>query len=176
MSERQKHGFDIENSIRQLYGYSNIDPKTNCRFTYTDPHDAYDQKDNVYCQIKSIKHKGGMLMMGNPYRYLEYRDNIRLIIQMGSNIIYNNIVNFQELFKQEQLKERCEATSNLLSSVSNDRSDDLYFRQEFKKIEKDKRQGRILQVQAKRDHKHQKRVQWAVSSKNLETFLNLIKV
>ena len=144
--------------------------------------DKFDTKINNYnCQIKTYKERGE-LMMADPFRYLSNKEDFVLVVANrdgNNNIISERKIlikndKFQSFLKEQNFESRANYCQAVLSSVSNDHSDDERFKELMKK-EKRSRKGSIINMQAKRDHKRQKRVQWAIPNRYIDTFLNLFE-
>jgi len=172
--ERQKFGFDYqtkyckENNLKETDGY-------------TDKFDAMSENGLEY-QIKTYKNKNE-LMMADPKRYLENKKDFILVVANRND--NNKIISERKvLIKNSKLQSfldsqdfnfRVNYCQSLLNSVSNDKSDDEYFKQQMK-AEKLARKESIINVQAKRDHKSQKRVQWSIPNKYIVDFLNYFDI
>lgn len=168
MSERQIFGFEYQKHFCKKH---NLIENSN----YTDEFDAF-SKTGLKYQIKTYK-AGNELMMADPFRYLKNNEDFILVIaERGDN---DKIINETQLFiKNNKLKiffeknnfqKRAEFCKNLLNSITNNYSDDFYFKEQMK-IEKRERKNSILNMQAKRDHKRQKRVQWSIPNRYIKAF------
>jgi len=169
--ERQSFGFNYQTNYCKKHNL-----KENTK--YTDKFDAT-TSDNIGVQIKTYKDRGE-LMMADPYRYLKNKEDfIMVVANRNSN---NEIVSerkvlikndkLQSFLENQNFNTRVDYCQNLLNSVSNDSSDDAYFKEQMK-VEKLARKESIINVQAKRDHKSQKRVQWSIPNRFIDDFLNL---
>lgn len=172
--ERQKIGFNLEDEFIRINNLFKSE-------SYIAEFDAYDKKGSLY-QFKTYK-KNCMLMMGDLRRYLNHKKPFYLVVVERDNYgacISTKVVfidpngKFKTFLKNERAEERLNDAKNLLNSVTNNYKDDKKFRESFKILKQKYRPGSLIQVQAKRDHKHQKRVQWAIANKNIDTFLNEI--
>lgn len=173
MAERQIYGFKYQTEFCEKNNLKEVDG-------YTDKFDAVDKKGLFY-QIKTYKNKGE-LMMADPFRYIENKKDFVLVIANRDNddkilserkfLIKNEVL--QNFFDREDFKFRVHYCQQLLKSVSNEEKDDEYFT-EHMKIEKEARKYSIINIQAKRDHKSQKRVQWSIPNRNINTFLSIFK-
>ena len=161
--ERQIKGFEFEDKIIKENNYK----KEN---NYTAKFDAY-TNNNMGVQIKSVSSKG-QLMMASPYNYMDIKENFELIVNNRKIIV--DAKKLQKLFAEEHFVQRVNYVQDCLNKVTNNHSDDSKWKELFSK-EKESRTG-IIQIQGKRDHKNQKRVQWAIPNKFIDTFLNFIKV
>ena len=123
----------------------------------------FDTKINNYnCQIKTYKNNSE-LMMADPFRYLENKEDFVPVVANRNE--YNEVISerkvlikndkFQSFLKEQKFEERANYCREVLSSASNDYSDDVRFKELMKK-EKESRKGSIINMQAKRDHKKQK--------------------
>lgn len=172
MSERQKFGFDFQKTFCEKNNLLE-DNK------YTGKFDA--KGNDINYQIKTYKNNGE-LMMADPFRYLDNKEDFVLVVANRNN--KNEIINerkvliknneFQSFLQKQHFKERAEYCQNVLNSVSNNRSDDSKFTSLMEK-EKKARKDSILNMQAKRNHKTQKRVQWSIPNRFIEDFLNLFE-
>ena len=128
------------------------------------------------CQIKTYK-SNGELMMANPFRYMECDEDFYLVVvnRNSSNVVLSErkflVKNdsLKRFMSEQNFMERCGYVKDVLDSVSNDRSDDALFKELMKK-EKQARKNSIINIQAKRDHKAQKRVQWSIPNRHIEEF------
>ena len=169
MAERQKFGFDYQKYFCQK---NNLEEDKK----YTGKFDAY--KNGVFYQIKTYKNQGE-LMMADPFRYIENEVDFVLVVANRNErneilserkvLIKNN--KLQTFLKTQDFNFRVHYCQELLNSVSNDESDDVYFK-EHMKTEQEARKNSIINVQAKRDHKKQKRVQWSIPNRYIIDFLN----
>lgn len=172
MAERQKFGFEFQKNFCKE---NNLIEDKN----YTGEFDATDGIKNY--QIKTYKNKGE-LMMADPFRYINNDKDFILVVANRNN--KNEILNekkvlvknnkLQNFLQEQNFKERADYCQNVLDSVTNDYSDDKKFKSLMKK-EKNERKNSIINMQAKRDHKNQKRVQWSIPNKFIELFLNLFE-
>jgi hypothetical protein len=168
MSERQKHGFEFQ---EQYISSNNLKPDE----SYTGEWDAYTQ-NGIPVQIKTRK-KNGELDLGDLKRNLNKSQDFLLVVgdysenSNGKNFdtpkcYYVNKNNWKKQFNCSCLEEMY----NFLDEITNDYSDDQKWKEgtkEFKKITEANAVPRF-----KRDHKKQKRIQAAVSKKNLMNFYN----
>ena len=172
MAERQKFGFEFQKNFCKE---NNLIENKN----YTGEFDTTDGIKNY--QIKTYKNKGE-LMMADPFRYINNDKDFILVVVNRNN--KNEILNekkvlvknnkLQNFLQEQNFKERADYCQNVLDSVTNDYSDDKKFKSLMKK-EKNERKNSIINMQAKRDHKNQKRVQWSIPNKFIELFLNLFE-
>ena len=118
--------------------------------------------------------------MADPFRYLKNKEDFILVVANRNDkdeiiserkiLIKNN--KLQSFFKEHDFEFRVNYCKSLLDSVSNDTSDDKYFK-EHMKAEQEARKYSIINVQAKRDHKKQKRVQWSIPNRYINNFISL---
>ena len=170
MAERQWFGFKYQKEFCQK---NNLIENKN----YTDKFDT--KIKNLGCQIKTYK-SNCELMMADPFRYLKNKEDFILVVANRNDkdeiiserkiLIKNN--KLQSFFKEQDFEFRVNYCKSLLDSVSNNISDDKYFK-EHMKAEQEARRYSIINVQAKRDHKKQKRVQWSIPNRYIDDFINL---
>lgn len=168
--ERQKFGFDYQaafckqNNLNLDSGYTGIfDGAT---------------KERLPIQIKTYKEKGE-LMMADPFRYLNHNDDFILVIAnrdknekiLSEKIYLIDYLTFSKLLKENNFKQRAEYCKECLNSVSNDKADDEKFKSLMTK-ERVSRKNSLINMQAKRDHKKQKRVQWAIPNRYIDKFFS----
>jgi len=172
--ERQKFGFDYQKTF--FCNGLTEDKK------YTGKYDGY-SKSGIPVQVKTYKNKQE-LMMANPYRYLETNKNFYLVVAnrdgnnniLSERIFYITVEALKKLFASNNFQERVEYCQHCLDSVTNDRTDDVKFKNLMKKEKQSRKaEGNIINVQAKRDHKNQKRVQWSIPNRFLEKFYSFFQ-
>lgn len=170
---------------RQIFGFnyqSNFIKKNHLTEdkNYTGKYDAY-SKSGLPIQIKTFKNKGE-LMMADPFRYLAIENDFILVIANRDN--YNKVISeksyliksqtLKTVLEKNNFKSRAEYCKSVLSSVTNSRDDDAKFKKLMEE-EKKSRKGSIINMQAKRDHKSQKRVQWSIPNRHIKTFLSFFE-
>ena len=146
---------------------------------YTSKFDAYTKKLPI--QIKTYKNNGE-LMMADPFRYINNNSDFILVVtnrnEKGEIISERILLIENEKFKiflnENKFSVRAEYCKFCLDVVTNKKEDDELFHQ-LMEIEKVKRKNSILNMQAKRDHKKQKRVQWSIPNRHINTFLSMFK-
>lgn len=170
--ERQSFGFKYQKEFCKKHNLKEEE-------SYTSKYDTYYK--NYPCQIKTYKNKNE-LMMADPFRYLNSEDDFILVVAQRNDkneiirerkvLIRNKTL--QDFFYRENFKARTSYCKKLLETVSNDRKDDEYFKKSMKQ-EVAARKNSIINVQAKRDHKSQKRVQWAIPNRYIDKFLDMFE-
>lgn len=167
--ERQLFGFEYQKQFCDGVLIENLD--------YTGKFDAY-TKNGFPIQIKTYKNRNG-LGMADPFRYIKVNNDFILVV---TNYIYTNKVVSERIYyidnktlKGILLENNFERRANYckwcLDSVSNDRCDDARFR-ELMLLERKERKSSIINMEAKRDHKNQKRVQWSIPNRKMNIFLS----
>lgn len=173
MAERQFFGFKFQDEYCKLHNLTN-------NKNYTSFFDAKDNNGLNY-QIKTYKDKSE-LMMANPFRYLENKEDFILIIAnrdennniLSTKKVFIDNVSFKQFLIKQNFTERINYCQNVLNSVTNNYCDDEKFKNLMKK-EKGARKNSIINIQAKRDHKSQKRVQWSIPNRYIDKFISLFK-
>lgn len=130
MAERQWFGFKYQKEFCQK---NNLIENKN----YTDKFDT--KIKNLSCQIKTYKNNCE-LMMAEPFRYLKNKEDFILVVANRNDkdeiiserkiLIKNN--KLQSFFKEQDFEFRVNYCKSLLDSVSNDTSDDKYFKEHMK--------------------------------------------
>ena len=169
--ERQKHGFEYENKIKEKY---NLFERS-----YTDMWDLNDINDKKWV-IKTFK-KGSELPLSDIFVNSKRDEDFYLQIGIWENskknitkeiLIY---VDIQKWKKQFEYHSYDVLKHWIKYEVSNSKEYDKVWGSEIKEWKKKWGKDRMVQPRFKRDHKTQKRIQSAVSNKNLERFLESVK-
>jgi hypothetical protein len=172
--ERQRFGFDYQ----KIFFSNGLTENKK----YTGKYDGY-SKNGTPIQVKTYKNKQE-LMMANPYRYLEADKDFYLVVAnrdrnnniLSERIFYVTIEALKKLFTSNNFQERTKYCQYCLDSVTNDRTDDTKFKNLMKKEKQSRKaEGNIINVQTKRDHKSQKRVQWSIPNRHLEDFYSFFQ-
>lgn len=170
MAERQKHGFEYQNKVCETHG---LFADTN----YTGIWDAF-SKENKPAVIKNFKDKSEIPLADifiNSKRDQDFIMYLGIWQKDKKNIIKEYVVDvdhkkFQELFVFDDY----DKLKDWIKYVSNDRSYDKQWKEECKEWKEKWGSDRIVQPRFKRDHKIQKRIQSAVTYKNIDKFLDYI--
>jgi hypothetical protein len=169
--ERQKHGFEYENGIKEKYNL--------LERSYTDMWDANDENSKKWV-IKTFK-KGSELPLSDIFVNSKRDEDFYLQIGIWENskkniikeiLIYVDIEKWQKQFEYDSY----DILKHWIKyEVSNLKEYDKVWKSEIKEWKEKWGKERMVQPRFKRDHKKQKRIQSAVSNKNLENFLESIK-
>lgn len=165
MAERQKHGFDYEQSVITKHSM-------NKATYYTATYDAQWNGNNV--SIKCEKYETD-IELGDYFRNASTVNDFILYIgfwqDTKNNIVYERIIKingkkFHQLFYQpinEKLK-------TLLRTITNNKSDDKKWAMETKLLKKEweANTNNLIRLRFKRDHKKQKRIQCAINFHDLD--------
>lgn len=146
---------------------------------YTGMWDAF-RSDGVPCMIKTFK-KGSELPLSDIFINASRDKDFYLIYGLWSgsksniveeNVIFIDIEKWKKMFNWGYYGELNNWIKNL---VSNNYSYDNTWKSEVKKWKEKWGEDRFIQPRFKRDHKKQRRIQSAVSYKNLNMFLEYAK-
>ena len=170
--ERQSFGFEYQ---KKFCDENIIEDKG-----YTNKFDAHTSK-GLPIQIKTFKGKGE-LMMADPFRYINNNEDFAMVVAnrdrnnkiISEKCYYIDNNTLKKILEDNNFSERADYCKRCLDSVTNDRKDDNRFK-EMMKQEKENRKESLLNMQAKRDHKKQKRVQWSIPNKQIDTFFSFFK-
>jgi hypothetical protein len=171
MSERQVHGFDYENEILKKIGAKKSE-------NYTSKIDGYYEINNlkIPISVKTKKNKCA-IEMGDIFRNSEVSSDFILIVAFWEKNKYNFVEEYivyvrKKIWSSFFLENFEDDYLNFLSSVSNDFSDDLIWKEGCKLRQEvwEKEVGKNITPYFKRDHKKQKRVQCGLS---YATFMNI---
>lgn len=169
--ERQIHGFIYEDLIKNKYNLIST--------TYTDKWDLKDQ-DGKKWVVKTFK-KGSELPLSDIF--INSNRNEDFILQIGiwendkNNIVeeYNIFVDIEKWKTFFEFNFYLELKNWIKNEVSNSYLYDSIWKLNVKKWKKIWGKTRLVQPRFKRDHKTQRRIQSAVSNKNLKLFLESVK-
>jgi hypothetical protein len=170
--ERQGHGFDYQRQLCERYNLSSDD-------NYTGIWDAYRQ-DGTPCVVKTFK-QNSEIPLADIFNNVSRDKDFYLMYGVWkgkkSNIVEEKVIlvdveKWKELFTWEHFEELKHWIKNV---VSNSYDYDTTWKSEVKEWKEKWGEERIVQPRFKRDHKTQRRIQSAVSYKNLETFLDYVK-
>lgn len=184
MAARQQHGFKYQDNIINTWGL--VKEKS-----YVGEYDGYFVDNNFPVQIKTIKF-GSAIDLGDYKRNSTKDKNFILFIGFwkgnNNNVSFENehilIINsnwWRDLFMAP--KELIDKMYTLLHNISNDKSDDVFWKQETKKLISLWKSSwklyrysffykwgldypeRLIIPRFKRDHKKQKRIQCSIPNK-----------
>lgn len=169
--ERQGHGFMYEEVIKNKYNLIST--------TYTDKWDLKDQNEKKWV-VKTFK-KGTELPLSDIF--INSNRNEDFILQIGiwekekTNIVkeYTIFVDIKKWLKYFEFSFYSELKNWIKNEVNNSYSYDSTWKVDIKKWKKIWGKDKIVQPRFKRDHKTQRRIQCAVSNKNLKLFLESVK-
>jgi len=169
--ERQKHGFLYEEKIKNKFELEERE--------YTDKWDLND-KNGIKWVIKTFK-KDSELPLSDIF--INNGRDEDFIIQIGiwekekTNIIeeFNIFVDLKKWKKQFEFKHYEKLKNWITNEVKNTYEYDEKWEKEVTDWKKIWGEERIVQPRFKRDHKKQRRIQSAVSYKNLHIFLKSVK-
>lgn len=170
MAERQSHGFEYEKIVSKNNDLSLTE-------NYTGIWDAYNTQSVPYL-IKTFK-KGSEIPLSDIFINCQRNRDFYLAIGIWESNP-NNIVEeylllvegekFTKLFEFSYMEEM----KNWIKTVSNHHEYDSQWKKDCKEWKLKWGKDRIVQPRFKRDHKKQKRIQSAVSYKNINKFLEII--
>lgn len=173
MAERQSHGLINEARIKTEYELNDYLGKKD----YTAKYDA-ETKDGKPVSIKTIKHKSSV-DLGDYFRNANVEEDFYLVVsfwktdKLNIHEEYHLLIPaeiWQRLFKRE-FDERIKT---MLDEVSHERWYDRIWRAQRLALKADWGDG-IIKLRPKRDHKSQKRMQCAISYKDLLVLHELYK-
>ena len=163
MAERQQHGFNFEQHIKEKYQVILNDG-------YTNKWDGL--LNGVPVSIK-LEQYGSDIELADYFRNSQIEENFYLIVGFWQgakdNIVEEHIllidgVEYHKLFDlsfNERFKE-------LLASISNDKKDDALWKKQITLLRKEwsEKTLNLIRPRFKRDHKKQKRIQCAINNKD----------
>lgn len=163
--ERQSHGFIFEEYIKEKY---NIKPFEEGNYT-----SRWDGILNGYPVSIKTEAVGSDIEMASFFRNAMNEDSFYLIVGFWEND-KTNIVNTEFLFIAGEewhklfdmsIVDKCE---ELINSISNDKSDDVRWKNERTALAKAWKENtpNLVRPRFKRDHKTQKRMQCAINNKD----------
>lgn len=170
MAERQKHGFDFQ---KKMCSEKNLKESSE----YIGRWDAFDS-NNYPCVIKTFK-KGSEIPLSDIFINSSRNENFRMIFGVWNNSKANIVEVFDIMIDGKKFTKLFEFQSYnelkmWIKNVSNDRSYDKIWKQECQIWKTKWGKTRLVQPRFKRDHKSQKRIQSAVSYKNIERFIEVV--
>lgn len=167
MSERQKHGFNFEQYVKEKYQIilSN---------EYTSKWDGV--LNTIPVSIK-LEQYGSDIELADYFRNSQIEENFYLIVGFWQgtkdNIIeeYILLINGEEYHKLFDLSFN-ERFTELLVNISNDKKDDILWKQQITLLRKEwsKKTSNLIRPRFKRDHKKQKRIQCAINNKDFYNY------
>jgi len=165
MAERQSHGLINENRIKELYSLEDYLGKKD----YTAKYDAQ-TAEGTPVSIKTTKH-GCAVDMGDYFRNANADKDFYLIVSFWKNDKLNIHEEFHMLIPHEEWqklfkREFDERIRKMLDDVSHERWYDRIWREQRLSLRADWGEG-IVKLRPKRDHKSQKRMQCAISYKDI---------
>lgn len=171
MAERNIHGKKYEKLIIERYDLTEA-------AGYTDSWDATN-KDNTPYLIKTFK-KGSEIPLSDIFINSNRDKDFIMVLGIWennkSNIVEEYIVNVRiDKFKKLFHFDYYDKMKEWIRSVSNDYSYDEIWKKECFEWKTKWGEDRIVQPRFKRDHKKQKRIQSAVTYKNIKEFIDIIK-
>jgi hypothetical protein len=162
MAERQKHGFNYQSMV--IIKESLIEDEN-----YTAKWDAYNPNINKPASIKCIG-VSGSVDFGDFKRQTEVDSDFILYVGFWKGKKDNIVEEYKILIKKENWDKyfgNKSIISEMLSEmkkISNDRSDDLKWKN-FRKKYSELYGSSIISLRFKRDHKKQKRIQCGISKR-----------
>lgn len=170
--ERQKHGFEYQRRVIEKY---NLFEDKN----YTGVWDAFDLHGMPYI-IKTFK-KGTEIPLSDLFNNQSRDRDFYLVYGIWSkdttNIIEEKVIeiSIRKWSKLLEWQYYDELKNWIKYSVSNSYDYDYKWKTEVAQWKKKWGEDRIIQPRFKRDHKKQRRIQSAVSYKNLKTFVEYVE-
>jgi hypothetical protein len=165
--ERQIHGFNYQKKVIEKL---NLTPDE----LYTGKWDAY--FNNIPISIKNTK-LGSDIELADFYRNAEIKEDFILIVGfwktkkdniVDTQILYIKHNSYSTLFNKEfGLKAK-----NLLNSITNNKADDLKWKNEIKTLKNFwlENTDNLIRPRFKRDHKTQKRIQCAINNSDFYNY------
>lgn len=172
--ERQNHGFIFEQHCKTKYGIALSN-------NYTNKWDGTLNNNPVSIKCEKL---GSDIELADYFRNSKITDNFYLIVGFWegekTNIVEEHILfisgwEFHELFNPAI--DLC--LRNLLCSISNNKEDDMKWREEISKMRQQWKETtpNLVRLRFKRDHKSQKRIQCAINNKDFyRYFVNKYEV
>lgn len=159
---RQQHGFDFENFILKLPGFVKSD-------SYTHKYDGF--YNNIPVSIKTCK-EGNELCMGDYYRGVTQDKDFILIIGFysGPYICIKSYFIDVDKWIQNLSYSKMISMKEEMKLITNLKEDDKIWKDFTTKHQKtfsEENTNTIFSLRFKRDHKKQKRIQYAISARNL---------
>lgn len=163
MAERQQHGFNFEQYIKEKYQVILNDE-------YTNKWDGLLNKIPVSIKLEQY---GSDIELADYFRNSQIEEDFYLIVGFWqgtkSNIIEEHIllINGVEYHKLFDLSFN-ERFRELLASISNDKKDDALWKKQITLLRKEwsEKTSNLIRPRFKRDHKKQKRIQCAINNKD----------
>lgn len=170
--ERQSHGFEYQKLVCERYSLLYDE-------NYTGIWDAF-KPDGTPCVIKTFQENSEIPLSDIFNNFSRDKDFYLMCgVWKGkkNNLVKENVIlvdvkKWKELFQWTHYDELKHWIKNI---VSNSYDYDKTWKVEVKQWKQKWGEERIVQPRFKRDHKKQRRIQSAVSYKNLEFFLNYVK-
>lgn len=170
MPERQMFGFMAESTIIKKENLVKSD-------SYTAEYDAYTQ-DNIPVQIKTVKNRQAICMGDLKKNFTKDHKFILYILNYFSNsdkvklykITIDDIKKYTDLFYFDQYEEFWEEFKQMPHGREYD-TQWKALRLKYQRLYKST--PRIVNMNPKRDHKIQKRIQCSIPKKHFEEFLRL---
>lgn len=165
---KQQHGFEYEKKVIEKYNLKKTD-------SYVHKWDAYFGNIPVSIKTKKI---GTSVEMGDIFRNANNKEDFILIIGFWDNF-KDNIVEEKIFFinanfwKSQFNKDLIELLKYFFDGITNDYKDDEYFKEKaitYKNIW-DKNNS-IININFKRDHKNQKRIQCSIKNESIYNVLD----
>ena len=171
MAARQIHGFKFQ---EQMCYEKNLKESSE----YIGKWDAHDSQ-NTPCVIKTFK-MGSEIPLSDIFTNSNRNENFRMILGVWKDVTSNIVevidvlVDYEKFVKEFEF-EHYDELKNWIKNVSNNRSYDFFWKQECNTWKSKWGKNRLVQPRFKRDHKTQKRIQSAVTYKNIKEFIHKIK-
>ena len=167
MSERQKHGFNFEQYVKEKY-------QITLSNEYTSEWDGV--LNTIPVSIK-LEQYGSDIELADYFRNSQIEENFYFIVGFWQgtkdNIIeeYILLINGEEYHKLFDLSFN-ERFTELLVNISNDKKDDILWKQQITLLRKEwsKKTSNLIRPRFKRDHKKQKRIQCAINNKDFYNY------
>lgn len=165
MVARQNHGFIYEDLVIKKYKLTKLS-------SYTAPFDAVYNKIPV--QIKCIKN-GLSIYLGSYLHNTKISEDFILVIGIhnSSEVVEEMIYKIDHKTYSDFLKfDNLEEMFKEMDIITNNHEDDKKWKVFINKYKKIWGVDRIINLNFKRDHKTQKRIQLSISKKNISKFLS----
>ena len=163
MAERQQHGFNFEQHIKEKYQVILNDGYTN----------KWDGLLNEVPVSIKLEQYGSDVELADYFRNSQIEENFYLIVGFWQgtkdNIVEEHVllINGAEYHKLFDLSFN-ERFKELLANISNDKKDDALWKKQITLLRKEwsEKTPNLIRPRFKRDHKKQKRIQCAINNKD----------
>ena len=165
--ERQAHGFSFEQYAREKY---NVELNKG----YIDKWDGLYKNEPISIKTEKI---GSDVEMADIFRNMDVNTNFYLLVGfwadeknniVNEHLLYINGDEYSILFNKEMRSK----FRDLLDNITNNRSDDVKWKEEITALKKEWKNStpNLIRPRFKRDHKSQKRIQCAINNKDFYNY------